>query len=469
MTATALTREQRTTMTERTTELLAERVVGTQFEDLPAEVVRAAEHVVLDGVSNMLAGSREPMSETVLSAMQAVHGVGGHTIVGHEVRLSMLSAAFVNAVFCHSMDYEMMWYPLTHPTSPVLPALFALAEHQPIDGSDLLLALAQAFEVQGRLRKAIVDGGIPQLWGLHPPGVVGVIGSAAGAARLLSLDAHQAAMAMSMACSRAAGVMVNTGTHTKASHSGNAARLGIECALLVANGMTASTQGLEGHHGLNDTLYEGKMDLAGLVRDFGTPYRMVDPGLGVKGFPSQYPTHWSNEAAVRVRAANHIQPSEIEAVEVIVGANNESAVRTWPKTGLEGKFCIAYTVACALLDGSVKIASFRDERLARPDMEAIRPRITVVLDPAIDAMDFLVAESTVRVKTPRGTFEQRVTRPKGIWDNPLNDDERNAKFNDCALAGGVPMQRSALIATDIARFRELPDVGAFVKELAPPW
>jgi 2-methylcitrate dehydratase PrpD len=457
-------------VTERTTEILAERIVQISFDDLPDAAVQAAEHVVLDAVSNMLAGSQEPMSHVVLGATHAVYGDGGHTVVGHAVRLPMMTATFVNALFCHSMDFEMMWYPLTHPTSPAVPGLLALAEHRSVTGRDLITAIVLAFEIQGRLRKSIVDGGLPQLWGLHPPGVVGVIGSAVGASKLLGLDRRETAMAIGMACSRASGVMVNTGTMTKASHSGNAARLGLESALLVERGMTASTQGIEGHHGLNDTLYEGRMDLDGLARDFGRPYRMVEPGLGVKGFPAQYPTHWSIEAAIRVRQAHAIKPEEIQAVEVVVGSNNESAVRTWPGTGLEGKFCLAYTVACALLDGAVSIGSFRDERLARPDMDQMRSKIDVILDPAIDAMDFEVAESTVRVHTEdRGTFEQRVTRPRGIWDNQLTHDERVAKFTDCALAGGVPAARADAIAAEIAVLRSVDDVGQFVRQLAPPW
>lgn len=61
-------------------------------------------------------------------------------------------AAFANAAFCHSMDYEAMWFPPTHLTSPVLPALLALSEHEGFSEKNIIEALAAGFEVQGRLR-----------------------------------------------------------------------------------------------------------------------------------------------------------------------------------------------------------------------------------------------------------------------------------------------------------------------------
>lgn len=426
-------------------------------------MVTVAGQVMLDAMANMLAGSREPMADTVLRAMASVDGhAGGHTVIGRPDRLPLLSAAFVNSVFCHCMDFEMMWYPLTHPTSPVVPAFLALAERQPVSGEDLILAIALSFEVQGRLRLATVAGGLPPLYGPHPPGVVGVIGCAAGCARLLGLEPEQIAMAMSMACSRASGLMVNTGTMTKATHSGNAARMGLESALLVAAGWTASTSGIEGTHGLNETYYGGAMALPEVVRDFGKPYRMVDPGLSVKRYPAQYPTHWSIEAAINIRRSG-LDPAQIAGVEVVVGANNESARRAWPVSGLDGKFCVAYTVACALLDGQVGIASFRDERLRRDDMAALRDKIRLTLDPEVDAMDFAVAESTVRVTTTSGAvFEDTVRQPLGIWSNPLSQQLRGEKLLDCAAVAGLSVDVATELTARLARLEEEPDTAALL-------
>lgn len=442
---------------------LARIIVETGDDELTHEVLTVAEQVLLDAVANMLAGANEPMSRTVLAAMTAINGPGPATVVGHTEKLPMLSAVYVNSVFCHSMDFEMMWFPLTHPTSPVVPALLALTETRTITGRQLLTAIALGFEVQGRFRKAMVDAGFPHLYGFHPPGVVGVLGSAAASARLLGLDVEQTAMAISMACSRASGVMVNTGSMTKASHSGNAARLGLECALLVSHGVTANTGGLEGVHGLNHTLFDDRIDLERMVAEFGKPFRMVDPGLAVKRFPSQYPTHWSAQAALEIHAEQGFDPADIASVEVVVGSNNESARRGWPTTGLEGKFSLPYVVACALLDGRVVIDSFRDERFARADMVALRPRIEIVFDDTIDAMDFSAARSTVRVTSTTGqVYERTVVRPLGIWDNPLDQAAREEKFRQCADHVGLPAAEQATLLEVLRGIRESDDAAGIL-------
>jgi aconitate decarboxylase len=443
---------------------LARRVVETDAAELPDEVIDVAEQVLLDGVSNMLAGSQEPMSLVVRQAMADIHGPGGSTVIGHRERLPLLAAVYVNSTFCHSMDFEIMWYPLTHPTSPVLPALLAIAETRPVSGRELLTALALGFEVQGRLRKESVDAGFPHLYGFHPPGVVGVLGAAAASARLLGLDVDQTAMAIGMACSRAGGVMANTGSMTKAAHSANAARQGLEAALLVERGVTANPGALEGVHGLAEVLYEGRLDLRRMVESFGRPYRMVDPGLSVKRFPSQYPTHWSIQAALELREAAGLAGDEIERVQVTVGSNNESARRGWPTTGLEGKFSLSYVVACALLDGRVEIPTFRDERLAAPDVQRLKDRIEIVYDDAIDAMDFSAAQSTVRVETVDGrVLEQTVVRPLGIWDNPLDGAGREEKFRQCAHHAGMPATAQDELLSALRRARDLPDADLVVE------
>jgi len=199
------------------------------------------------------------------------------------------------------------------------------------------------------------------------------------------------------------------------------------------------------------------------VPAFGRPYRMVDPGLAVKRFPSQYPTHWSIEAALAVRKSSMLTPDEIVEVEVVVGANNESAVRAWPTSGLDGKFCLAYTVAAALLDGRVVIGTFRDERLARDDMGTIRPKIRITLDPTLDAMDFSAARSTVRVTTARrGILEATVTRPLGIWDNPLGQAEREAKFDACAEEVSLPEAKRTQLKERLRALTDDTDVAGLL-------
>ena len=67
--------------------------------------------------------------------------------------------------------------------------------------------------------------------------------------------------------------------------------MGLEAALLAAKGFTANANIFEHETGYAAVLFEDGFDLEAVTRDFGNPYRLVDPGVAIKKHPSQYGTH----------------------------------------------------------------------------------------------------------------------------------------------------------------------------------
>lgn len=378
------------------------------------------------------------------------------------------AAAFANGIFCHCLDFEVMWVPPTHPTSPTLPALLALAEARPpISGRDLITALVASFELQSHLGRCIVETGRQWPHGYHPPGLVGPFGAAAAVGRILGLSVDGMAQAFGIVASRAGSLMANTGTMTKSSHSGHAARMGLESALLAQKGYTSAEGIFETRNGFSEAFFDNALDVGSIAPGFGNPFRMVEPGLAMKKFPSQYPTHWSIDAALDIHGQAGFDPSQVKSVDVRVGADNESAVTTRPVTGLAGKFSVTYTVAAALLDGRVDIDTFTDERLASADMQRLLPEVAVTLDPDIRAMDFATAWSEVTVTTSDGrTFAARVDRPLGIWDNPLPWAGWVEKYRSCARRA-IPDEQAERLLDLISSIETLDDVSSALPLLVP--
>ena len=171
------------------------------------------------------------------------------TVFGLGFRTSPPMAAFVNGVSGHVLDYEPMWHPATHATSPTLPAILALGETREVSGKDAITALAVAFEVQGRLRLGGFRTERMERTGFHPPGTVGPLGAAAAGAVLLGLDVQHTRWALGLAASRSGALAANIGSMTKSSHCGNAGRMGLEAALLAAKGFTANDDVIEAPSG----------------------------------------------------------------------------------------------------------------------------------------------------------------------------------------------------------------------------
>lgn len=448
------------------TEALARRALDTSYEGLPEAAVGVAREIMLDGVANMLAGSREPLAEILTEYVRELEGPGQATVVGRNFKTHVTHAAFANGSFCHSMDYELQWYPATHPTSPVLPGLLALGERRGCSGHEIIVALVLGFELHGRLRVAEEKAHI-RTAGLHYPGFSGMLGGTLACAKLLGLNQWKTRMALGIACSRVSSTTVNSGTMTKSTHCGHAARMGVECALLAEKGYTANEDALEDRAGFNEAYFGNKLDLDGMLEEFGKPYRILDPGLIVKKYPAQYPNHWSIDAALELRRRYNVDPRDIERVEVELPLGNGATNRPRPKTGLDGKFSIHYTVSSALLDGRVVIETFRDERRFAPDMEDMLKRVIILENPEGNR-DWAHNYSKVTVYTKDGQqYSHRVDRPLGIWDNPLPWEGRLAKFHDCARR--VLAEREAQqVVSLIEAFEEMKSVGPLMDLLRVP-
>ena len=440
------------------TERLAGHIVATDFADLPREAVEAAKVVILDGLAVTLAGSQEGAARIVGEYAREMGGNPRCSVFGQGFRTSPPMAAFVNGVAGHVLDYEVMWHPATHATSPTLPGILALAESRGASGAEVIAALITGFEVQGRIRVASADLG---LGGFHPPGLVGVMGSAAAGAVMLGLDVQQTRMALGIAASRAGAVSANTGTMTKATHCGNAGRMGLEAALLAERGFTANAEVLEHETGYAAVLFGDGFELEAVVRDFGNPYRLVEPGVAIKKHPSQYGTHRGIDAALELQERYDVAPESIAAVRIETPVMRYVG-RPFPESGLDGKFSFQYTVAAALLDRSVGIDTFTDAAVRRPEARALLSKVELAMNPEIPA-NFDEMWVSVRVVTGDGRgYETRCDRPRGIWGNPLSREERLAKVRQCAGRVLAAAAVETLIETvenlegaDVGQVREL--------------
>jgi aconitate decarboxylase len=265
--------------------------------------------------------------------------------------------------------------------------------------------------------------------------MVGPIGAAVAASHLLKLDATALANAIGIATSRCGSLTSNSGTMTKSTHCGYAASLGLESALLAANGFTGDDEAFDSPSGYAAIFLPPHFDRE-MLMSFGSPFRLVDPGFTLKIFPCKFTTHYGITAALaarpRIPSADALRAVRMLAPVVPTGD------RPHPRTGLEGKFSVQYTVAAALLDGAVTLSSFTDERLHRPDMQTLLRKIAVTMTPDITTEYNAGRYVDLEIELADGTIvRERCERPRGSWGaEPISEAEHIAKVRDC-LAGSL--------------------------------
>ena len=402
---------------------LARFISALRYESLPPAIVEAAKVAIIDGIGNMVAGSVQPLAQTI---GQYTHDMGGtpqSSVVGWGFKTNPPAAAFANGVFGHCLDFEIQGYPPTHGTSSCLPAALALAEANDAPGKAIITAYVLGWEIQGRLRAASAPH---TAHAYHPPGLVGPLGGAAASASVSRLDAQQTNMALGIAASRTGGLTANTGTMVKSTHPGNAARMGAEAALLATAGYTSSDEALESETGYAQALFGRQLDWEAVTAGLGETYRLLEPGFDIKRFPAQIYMQRPMEAVLNLRAEYGVEASQMRTLTITGPHRSHSG--PLPRSGLDGKFSIQYCATIALLDGAVGIDSFTDQRRFSPDVDDTLPKIR--LETAQTETVTAVAEMA-----DGRTLEGRCRDFRGSAANPMSYDERTTKFRD--LAGRV--------------------------------
>lgn len=410
------------------TEQLCDLIAGLRYDDLGPDTVARVKDAIGDGLSVAVAGSSERPVAILADYARSLEAAPVATVWGYGFKTSPASAALVNAASAHVLDYEPMSSPSTHAVSPVLPVVLALAEARGCGGRDVVTACAKGFEIQHRLLYAgrMAPRGMRQF---HQLGMVGVMGAATAAAHVLGLDAAQLRNALGIAASRAGSLLANGGTMTKCTHAGYAAAGGLEAALLAARGFDANAEILADRHGYNAAFLGGEAFNYDRLFEFGKPFRIVEPGMAYKFFPSKYPTQFAITAALELHKGIS-DPLQIARVRITTPLMPD-VDRPQPRTGLEGKFSFQYTAAAALLDGEVGKSSFSDERRFRPDMVDLLPRIELKQSPDI-SIEFTQMHVSIEVEMRDGTrCSTTCSKPRGAWGVEIKPEEHFKKMHDC--------------------------------------
>src|SRR5471032_2591098 len=182
------------------------RVAGFAYADLPPEALHWAKVGILDTVGVTLAGAQEPCAALLAAAIGPTPGPS--VVFGAGRTTTALDAALINGTAAHALDFDDCNNTLGgHPSVPVLPALFALADETGASGREFVTAYVAGFEVETKLAMSVHFQHYTKGW--HPTATLGIFGAAAACSRLLGLDAGRTATALALAASGAAGIKAN--------------------------------------------------------------------------------------------------------------------------------------------------------------------------------------------------------------------------------------------------------------------
>ncbi len=437
---------------------LAAFVAAARADDLPAPVRHAGKRALLNFFAVALAGSQDPVLTAASATLRPFAGAATSTVIGHGARTDALTAAFLNAASANVFDFDDT-HPGTiiHPTAPVAPALFALAETRPLRGADLLHAFALGVEVECRIGNALSPSHYARGW--HITSTCGVFGAAAATAKVLGLDADRGHDALGAAAAQACGLVEALGTGAKSLGVGNAARGGLVAALAAAHGLGGPAQPLDGVRGFARLTCDAP-DFAAISRGLGESWELLRNTY--KPYPSGVVLHPVTDACLILRQRPDFVLDRIRSV--VAGGHpllRQRTDRGAVRTGREAQVSLHHTVAVSLMDGAAGLAQYSDARVNDPAVRALAAKVSVRDDP-----DLPVESARLTLTLDDGTvLETLVADASGSEGQPLTDAQIEAKLRE--LARAVPGIDAAALIDAVWTLDTAPDAGAVMRHARP--
>ncbi|WP_322032115.1 MmgE/PrpD family protein [Paraburkholderia sp. J76] len=442
---------------------LARFALTADLDAMPREVVELAREHLLDVIGIALASTRFDFGDAVLAAARALgDGQQAHAL-GSGAALPAPSAALVNGVLAHGLDFDDTHIgAIYHASAQAMAAAFAAGQAHGASGREVLAAFIVALEVGCRLAR--VGAGTLHDRAFHPTALCGTFAAAAAAGRLARLDESALTSALGLCGSMAAGILVGEKSWLKRMHPGWAAHSGMVAVELGRAGFKGPATVFEAARGF----YSAHIDRvpsgdAMPTHRLGEEWHTL--GIALKPYPCCHFIHAFVDAALELRG--QFSADEVERIECpltpalhkIVAEPRERCIR--PADPYAALFSVQYVVAVALARGRVDLSTFHDEPLDAPDVLALAEKTWCVPDTASDFPRHFPGEVNVILKDGR-RLSVRKTTSLGTPERPLPRQALEEKFIANA-SRAVSRERALQIIAQVYALDRAPSLGALME------
>jgi 2-methylcitrate dehydratase len=434
-------------------ERIGEYAATLQPEHLDAAVIDYAKRILLDSLACAYGGADSEPARLTRRGIAELDSGAQASLIAQGRKANAQFAALANGVAIRYQDYNDVYFGpawTAHP-SDTLATLLAAAEWRGCSGRDFLLAMVIAYEVQMRFADLPVA---KNLWhrGWHHTAAC-AYAAAAGAGRVLGLDAVQLGHAIALSGARAntfAEIRHGDIPMDKALSAPIVASQSILYVLLARQGFTGCRTLLEGPYGFAHVV-AGGVDVEPLVPAIGD-FRLLK--IGLKPYPVEGMTPAMVQAAIELRDEHGITPDEIESIRIF--AHEEAVTKpSWdahkhaPANKETADHSFYYCTAVGLVAGECTSAQFEPAWLANAEVARLMQYCTLQAQPALTALFKQGARpAAVEVTTRRGLFKREVHYPKGDPHNPMTWDDVTHKFlRQAAPVIGEPLAQEIVDRT----------------------
>lgn len=411
-------------------EKIANFALNLRLQDVPADVLALAKEHLLDVIGIALASSKFDIGASVLEAALTLGKGQDATAIGSGARLPAASAALVNGVLAHALDFDDTHIgAIYHASAQAMASAMAAGQANASTGEEVLLAFVAALEIGCRLATV----GAPDFHnrGFHPTALCGTFAAAVAAGRLYKSNQQALVSSLGLCGSQASGILIGGNSWLKRLHPGWSAHSALAAVALGRAGFLGPNNVFEATKGGFYQTHIERIPAADQLPTVGLGQQWLTRGIALKPYPCCHFIHAFVDAALELRGQFSLE--DVERIECpltpdlhkMVAEPREACIR--PTIPYRALFSVQYVVALALTRARVDLAAFHDEPLDSPDVLEIAAKTFCVPDPASDFPKRFPGEVVVYLKDGR-VLRCRKAASLGTPDVPLSSEALHSKF-----------------------------------------
>jgi 2-methylcitrate dehydratase len=441
---------------ERRERPLAERLAayafGMRYDDLDDTTIECVKVHLIDSLGCGLAAFDEKPVRICRDLVLASGG-GGATVIGTRRRAAPDMAAFANGAAFRYLDLNDAYVGrITGHPSDDIAACLAVAEAERASATELITAIALAYEINCRLIDAFDVSLGSRGWDVP---VLSLPAVALATGKLMKLAPDALAQAVSLALNdhiSMAQTRVQALSDWKGIADAEAGRNGVFAAMLARAGLTGPAPIFEGRFGFFK-LVAGSADVdvdsfgkRGIPR--GIPFRINECGL------KTYPAHITAQTTVPAAVALAAEIGNLDSVAAIeIGTTRRgyqiagSDPEKWaPDTKETADHSLPYIAARAMFDGGIDNDSYAPDKLHDPRILAFMRKITVKEDPAFATLTVNVPPTRLTATLDDGrTISRLVDSMPGFPGQPISRADVERKFRSNIARRWSPERTGAVL------------------------
>ena len=440
-------------------EQLAHFIADTPWDAIPEAVRHHAKLVFLDTVGVMLAGSVQPEVAGARARLTATGGHGSTILAPGAPTSDPRTTAFLNGLAGRSIELcEGHRYVPCQGAVQVLPTALACAEWLQRSGRETLAALVFGYEVAVRLGAGLTARPLA-----HQNGQVPLLGAVAAGARVRGLNGDQASLAL-----RIGAILILTPAYTNA--VAGATALNVAGGMSGLAGTLAPELALAGVAAQPNAIEEAFGQLVGdgfrpeaVTEELGQRWEITRNYFRLRACCN--PIYSALDALEDILIEHTLPPENIARVDVATYRFAANMREPDPINYFAAKYSLPHAAAALILRGNARYHAFTEEVVRDPAIAAMRRRVFVREDPALNAHVPRLKPARVTVTLADGRQITRLRESaRGDFQEPYREDEVRTKFRE--LAGVVLSPRAVTRVEELVeRLDTLPHLSDLVAAL----